>query len=300
MSRLTLLHINLIGAFVAIVVGVALYFTIITSAQDAQKAQEATYNEVNGRAVQLPTAQAARDDAVKEEKQTTRDYQVFSGKYMPTLGFTGNRIKTMMAVWWPNRGRSWPERFIRGVRNHMNREQRRFKVVWTNPQVLQLPSYGPDPNAIDMGDNDDTLTFGPYPFVVRCPSLQAANNHIRSWNSVSGLGVPSVEGTTLTGNSPNLFCSYNVRFTIILKEKIPPTDPKITGGGGGGAGGGMGGMMGGGGMGGASRMQSQMMGSGGMGGGASMGAGPMAAGPAAAGAAGGPGGGAGAGPAQEE
>jgi len=289
MSRLTLLHINLIGAFVAIVVGVALYFTIITSAQDAQKTQEAAYEEVNGRAMQLPTAQASRDNAVKEEKQTNRDYAVFEGKYMPTLGYRSNRIETMMAVWWPNNGKSWPERFIRGVRNHMNREQRRFKVVWTNPQILQLPSYGPDPNAIDMGDGDDTLTFGPYPFVVRCPSLQAANNHIRSWNSVSGLGVPTVEGTTLTGNSPNLFCSYNVRFTIILKrEKIPANDPKITGGSGGGAGGGMGGaagrrggpaMMGGGGM----------MGSGGMMGGGSsmgMGGGPSAAGASAAGPAG--------------
>src|SRR5688572_3079987 len=201
MSRLTLLHINLIGAFVAIVVGVALYFTLITSAQDAQKTQESAYTEVKGRADQLPMATSSRDNAVKEEQRTNRDYAVFQGKFMPTLGYSTNRIKTMMAVWWPNRGRSWPERFIRGVRNHMNREQRRFKVTWTNPQILQLPSYGPDPNAIDMGDGDDTLTFGPYPMVVRCPSMQAAMNHIRSWNSVTGLGVPTIEGTTLTGNS---------------------------------------------------------------------------------------------------
>ena len=260
MSKLTLLHINLIGAFIAIVVGVALYYTIITGAQEAQAAQESQYTEVSGRAAKLPTAQANKATALKVKAETERSYAVYNRQYMPTLNYTNNRVTTMMTVWWPNRGRSWPERFIRGIRNHMSAEKRKFGVTWTNPQILQIPPYGPDPNTIDMGDGDDTLTFGPYNMVVRCPNLQAGMNHIRSWNTITGMGVPAVEGVTFSGVSPNLFCSYSVRFTIILKEKIPAQDPRITGGqaGGGGPmmGGGMGGPMMGGpsGMGGSSMM----------------------------------------------
>jgi hypothetical protein len=257
------------------------YFTLITSAQDAKQKQEAEFTEVSGRADQLPQAKRNLENAKKEKDETERLYSTFNTKYMPTLNYTNNRIRTMMTVWWPNRGRSWPERFIRGVRNHMNAEQRRYKVVWTNPQILQLPSFGPDPNTIDMGDGDETLTFGPYAMTVRCPNFQGALNHLRSWNSVSGLGVPTVEGVTMVGNSPNLLCSYNVTFTIILKETVPEQDKLIQGGqgGGGGFGGGPAGRFGGGPpMGGSMSMG---MGSGGMmspGGGAPGMSGPMAAG----------------------
>ena len=51
MSRLTLLHINIIGAVVAIIVAVALYFTIITSAQDQITKNQSENTEVVGRAV---------------------------------------------------------------------------------------------------------------------------------------------------------------------------------------------------------------------------------------------------------
>ena len=57
MSRLTLLHINIIGAVASVIVAAALWFTIITSAQDQIKQKQSAYDGVKARADKLPMAQ---------------------------------------------------------------------------------------------------------------------------------------------------------------------------------------------------------------------------------------------------
>jgi len=245
MSRLTVLHINIIGAVVAIIVGVALYFTIITAAQDQVKKNQEEYNSVKAEADKLPGARRSLAQAEAEKKKTEADYAVYRVKYIPTLNYTGttpqDRVKTMMRVWWPNNGKSWPERFIAGVRGHMRAEARRNRITWLNPTVLVLPPYGPDPNRIDMGDGDKAISFpaaGAYPISVRGPSYQSLMNHLASWNQVRGVGVPTIDGVSLQGNSPNLVMNYNLRFTVIVEEDVPPSIGKISGNAGAGGGGG--------------------------------------------------------------
>jgi len=246
MSKLTLLHINLIGVVVAIIVGVALYFTIITGAQDEIKKKQSELDTVKAEAAKLQTAKNALAKAQEEEKQATADYARYEAMYMPTLHYTNNRITTMMTVWWPNKGRSWPERFLRGVREHMARERKVNGVVWLNPETITLPPYGPDPNTIDMGEGDNALTFGPYEMSVRGRNYDSLMRHIKSWNNVKLLGVPVVDQVQLSGNSPNLVATYSLTFTIILHEPIPGQSPRVSGTSSG-AGGGprMGGMRGG-------------------------------------------------------
>lgn len=244
MSKLSLLHINIIGVVIAVIVGVALYFTIITSGQEEIKKQQAEYDRVKAEADKLPAAKAALAKAEQEGQQAKSDYARYETQYMPVLGFTSNRLDTMMKVWWPNGGRSWPERFLRGIRQHMANERKVNGVVWENPGAITLPPYGPDPNQIDMGDGDNALTFGPYTMSVRGPNYDALIRHIKSWNSARLLGVPVVDQVRLDGNSPNLVATYNLAFTVILREEIPPQNPRIAGSGGGGGAGRMGGMMG--------------------------------------------------------
>ncbi|MGC8667601.1 MAG: hypothetical protein ACP5VE_05755 [Chthonomonadales bacterium] len=247
MSRLTLLHIHLIGLFVAIVVGLGLYFLVITKAQEQIKTNQQEYEAVKADADKLPAAKAALKKAQEDKARTERDYAFYNANYMPVLGYTNDRVTTMARVWWPNNGKSWPERFIAGVRRFMDAERKKYGVQWLNPEVITMGPFGPDPNSIDMGDANNTLKFGPYALSVQAKSYPLVMAHLKDWTSVRGLGVPTVEGVTLTGTSPKLIASYAVTFTVILKEKVPPTDPRVGGAGGGrggfGAMGGPGGMM---------------------------------------------------------
>lgn len=244
MGKLTVLHINIIGAIVAIIVAVALYFTIITNGQEAVKKSESEYNGVHDRAVKLDQNKKLEAAAIKDKAATEADWRVYDSSRMPFLGYRKDRITTMMNVWWPNHGKSWPERFIRGFRAHMAQEARINKVRWVNPDVLTFPSYGPDPNSIDLGGERKTLHFGPYAMVVSGRNYQSLIRHTQDWNNLRGFGVPVVEGVTLNGNSPNLQVAYNVMFTVMVKDQIPPLDGRV--GGSSGGGGMMGGPMGGG------------------------------------------------------
>jgi hypothetical protein len=236
MSKLTLLHINIIGVVVALMVGAGLYFTIITGAMDAQKKADSELAEVRGRADKLPTATRALEQAQKDKALATAEWGVFEKQYMPVIGYTDSTLTTWMKVFIPNKGRSWPERFIRTVRQHMEKERRANGIVWENPGAIVLPSYGPDPNTIQVGANGEG--FGPvlhysYQMSVRARSIEKLMQHVRSWSAISGAGVPVVEGLQIAGNSPNLTAGYSVTFTIIVRDKTPNPVNRISGSSGG-------------------------------------------------------------------
>lgn len=250
--KLTTLHIHIIGVVVALLVGAGLYFTIITGALEAKKKAESELAEVQARADKLPMATRALEQAKKEKEQAEQEWSVFERQYMPVIGYQKDTLTTWLRVFIPNRGRSWPERFIRTVRQHMERENKANGIVWENPGTLVLPAYGPDPNRIDVGQPGQG--FGPvltysYQMAVRAPSLDKLMNHIKSWSSLAQAGVPVVDGLQISGNSPELRATYNVTFTIIVRDQLPAPVPRISGSGGGMGGGPMGmgpmGMMGG-------------------------------------------------------
>lgn len=260
MSRLTVLHINIIGAVVAVIVGVALYFVLIPPAKETVKKNEDTYNSVKAVADTLPTEIADAEKARSDKAAAEAQYHVYEAQYMPVIGYNKDRMKTMMRIFWPNHGRSWPERFLHGVRGFMASERKRNGIVWENPGVITLGPYGPDPNTIEAGEPGEglgrVLRYS-FPVSVRAKSLQQVLRHIVSWSAVRGIGVPVVEGLNVTGNSPRLQATYTVSLTIILhdNEQIPATNPRIAGSS----------AAGGGGMRGMGSMGGPMMGSAGMG-----------------------------------
>jgi hypothetical protein len=244
MSRLTILHIHIIGVVVALLVGAGLYFTIITKAMDQKKKAETDLAAVQARADKLPTATRALEQANRDKALAEAEWSIYEKQYMPVIGYANDTLTTWLRVFLPNKGRSWPERFIRTVRSHMERERKVNGIIWENPGTLVLPSYGPDPNTIDVGQQGEG--FGPvlhysYQMAVRAPNLDKLMQHIKSWSALSQAGVPVVEGLQISGNSPNLTATYNVTFTIIVRDKIPAPVPRISGSGGGMGGGMMGG-----------------------------------------------------------
>lgn len=244
MSKLTVLHINIIGIAIALIVGAALYFTVITKANDAQKVAQGEYDAVKTEADKLPTAKRNLANATTGRAAAIAQYSAFEGQYMPVIGYDKDVLRNMMRNFWPNGGKSWPERYIKVFRAYMNAERKRNGIVWENPGVLVLPSFGPDPNRIDAAGAGEGL--GPvlhyaYQMSVRAKSLPALVRHIQSWSTARGFGVPTVDGLQIQGNSPNLTASYNLSLTIILRDAdakaMPQPNGRISGSGGGGAGG---------------------------------------------------------------
>ncbi len=284
MNKLTVLHINIIGLVVGLIVGVTLWFTAITGAQETIKTNQTKFDGVETEAKKLPAAEKALKTAEEAKLKAETEYKVYAVKYMPAIGYGKytNRLDMMRNLFWPNNGKSWPERFRKTVLTYMAQEQKRNGIRWDNPGVLTMGPYGPDPNTIQAGSPGDGLgeksTGGAlhytYQMSVGAKNLDSMVRHLSGWKNIRSAGVPVVDGFTMTGNSPNLVGTYTLTFTIIVDETIPPADPRIAGGGGGGGGGrgGFGGMtmppgMMGGGMGG---QPTGAMGSGGGGGGPQM------------------------------
>jgi Tfp pilus assembly protein PilN len=84
MSRLTVLHINIIGVFVAIAVGVGLYFLFIPKARTAINQNQQLLASTQQTADTLPTAQSDLKKAVAEKIALTKAYKVYEAQFMPT------------------------------------------------------------------------------------------------------------------------------------------------------------------------------------------------------------------------
>jgi len=271
MGKLTLLHINIIGAVVAIIVALGIWFTLVTGAQEQRDKAEAALKVVQDRASKADSAAKALKKANLDKIAAERDYKVFESTYMPVVGYAkytgpGARIRMMKELFWPNGGKSWPERYRRLVASYMSAERKRNGIVWANPLVTALPAYGPNPNTIEAatGDKLGPVLHYSYDMQVSGTNLGSLINHIKDWPNVKGGGVPVVDNVQILGNSPNLTMTYKLTFTLILTDQdvknIPPEDPRVGGeggsanGGGGFGGGGFGGRGGGMSMGGPSMM----------------------------------------------
>ena len=264
MSRLTMLHINIIGAVAALIVAGGLYFFLIPPAQKEAQDAQTSYEGVQKRADQYPVAESALKKAKADQASATRNYAVYEDQYMPIIGYKKDALHTMMEQFWPDPkrpGKTWPERLRKTISKHMAKQFARNRVLWLNPEVTAMEPFGPDPNTIDFA--------GPlhytYSMQVHAPSVAAVKKHLAEWPQVRMAGVPTVANLQIQGNSPNLIATYDLVLTIIVHEPVPPGDPKVGGGGSGGSGGGGG--YGSGGYGGGGKMGGGMPGMpGGMGG----------------------------------
>ncbi len=246
MSKLTMMHIHIIGGVMAVIVAVGLYFTVITGAQDTKEAAQKKLTDIEGRASKLTASKSAYEKAVKEQKMAEANYAIYEKKYMPVLNYTGDRLTTMMRVFWPNGGKSWPERYQKKFNAWMTGEQRRYGIIWDNPSVIAMGPFGPNPNTIDAGAAGEGLgkesgLHYSYQMQVQAKSIQAVMNHVKNWPNISEMGVPVVSNVQIAGNSPTLTATYNLTLTMILHEKIPDADPRVGGSSSGGAAGGAGG-----------------------------------------------------------
>lgn len=254
LSRLTLLHINLIGAGTALVLALILFFAVVKPkaeqvdtvkvAADAQEKAGGTDQGVKGKQTELNKTQ-------QEAAKTAADWEVNNRYYMPTLDLNGDLLEV------------YQNKLIR-----IPTEVGRFVANWYDGQrnlgVARLPGvdfpvepFPTDPNYISTIQYLKFPQGNPWVVNIEAKDFNAAMAHLRRFNSMQHHGMPVINDVTLAGQSPNLTLSYELALYVIPSKPMPSEDPIIKGGAAaaGGMRGGMpGGMMGG---------SSMMMGGGG-------------------------------------
>jgi uncharacterized membrane protein YgcG len=245
-SRLTALHVNIIGAVALLLISAIIFFAMIKprNEEKANAINAAAAAEQGGGS---ETAKAAAKKEWEKSKldtvQITKDWMVYSRKYMPTLNWGKDNIDQYFLH---NPVNDLPTQWGKWVTNWYD-AQAKDGITRDLGQVFPIPSLATDPNGIAALT---TITLpsakGPWQVSVTCKSFDAAMAHLRKFNGMMGHGVPVVNNVTLSGQSPELHLNYDLALFIIPNNPPPPADPRIGGGGaaaggGGGFGGGFGG-----------------------------------------------------------
>jgi hypothetical protein len=249
LSRLTQLHIHLIGAVVSIIVGVLLFFMLIRPQQDTLKKTQAETED-------FLTTQHGNEDVqhkkdldkkLQEVVQVNEQWQEMSSYYMPILPFKPDLLDTFPLI------SALPDKFSLYVRDWYN-VQKPLGIA-PGDTSFAIPDFPSDPNFVSSIQN---LTFPepgrPWQVTVKCASFDALMEHLRRFNTLQAHGMPVISNVSLSGqssedrpDSQDLYASYDLSLYCILSQTPPAKNDRIgVTGGGGGLGGLLGGKLGGG------------------------------------------------------
>ena len=278
-SKLTALHINIIGIVSALVIAAILFFAMIKPKnEDIEKTKTDFATTEGAGGTQSAVAQKTRElkDTQNAATKTKADWAVAETKYMDNPSAINFGPKDPVAatnqlpITYYNYMTTLPERFGRWVSAWY--DSQRERGVSRMPGVeFPVDAFPANPNAISEIKFLRFPQQSAWPVQLECKTFDAAMEHLTKFNDMRKHGMPVVDHVALAGHSPNLTLSYDLTLYVIPKPVVPPANPRIsasapgaagTAPGGGGAmgmmGGGSMGMMGGGSMG--------MMGGGSMGG----------------------------------
>jgi hypothetical protein len=228
MSKLTALHINLIGVGTALVLSLILYFVLIKPRnEEVQTTKTTTEGIRSSGGTQAAVDGKKRDLAAKivEVKQTQEAWAVNEEKYMPRIGFG---TTDMLLPTYENKLISLPTYF--GERLTAWYEAQRDERVSRLPGVeFPIESFPTDPNAISSLTSLKFPMRDKWQVQMEAKDFDAAMAHLSRFNNLRGLGMPVVNNVALQGTSPNLLLSYDLALYIIPRQPPPPSDPRLTG-----------------------------------------------------------------------
>lgn len=244
-SRLTVMHMNIIGGGVLLVVALILFFFMIRPTNQQVEAVTADADNIEKNGGTQQAIDSANKELKKQQAQTKQfnaDWAVYSRKYMPDFDWKADPLKTYEFVGYANKGFiTVPERWGMWI-TQWYAAQSRDGIHTSTP--FSIPALAPDPNSIANLTSITIPGSKPWHVTVIANNFNAAVAHLRRFNSMTSHGMPVVNNVTLSGQSPNLQMDYDLALYII--PNTPPTAADSRIGGAGGAGGGkMGGFPGG-------------------------------------------------------
>ncbi len=244
MSRLTLLHINIIGAVATLLLAIILFFVLIKPKQDDIATTNATLQSTiqnHGTSTDVTTHKADLKKAQEAAKKTEADWKQQSVYYMPTLPYN-EKSDPMQVYFFQRVGRDRSGKDQYGLRD-LPTVYGSWITAWYDAQrnsgIARLPGtefpiepVALDPNGIATLDH---LTFPRsgqgWPVAVEAKNFDDAMAHLRRFNTMQLHGMPVISNVALSGQSPHLTMTYSLSLYIIPGSAPPPADPRIGQGG---------------------------------------------------------------------
>ena len=258
MSKLTLIHIHIIGAVVSLIVGVTLWYLLIKPVKEqieTTRTDTASTQDNGG----TPDKVAGKKRELKKRQNDAADTQARWASnerfYMPKMNFDKNRDvlnlyqnNAYITGEWGQGGQAFGLRDMPGIWGKWlenwyatqllaDRKKGRLGVLFikaNDKTHLEIPSYSVDPNAISQLTS---LTF-PEPskvweVTVSCHDFNVAMDHLRKFNTMRLHGMPVVNkvrmvSVGLPGLSPDLLMTYELALYII-PHKTPPSPDALLG-----------------------------------------------------------------------
>ena len=264
LARLQGWHILLIGAGVALMLFLILFFAMIRPNMiktDETLAIVKSNEDAGGTDSRVREEQNKLKTAQKETVLINAKWSDYSRAYMPSLKFSSDPLVGYSGQ--INNGGVYQQLQKDGtVRNFGVKDlpaiwgkwitawyDAQYKYGVTRKNSFPIDSFSTDPNEISKMTSITFPAAGkPWPVTLECKSFDSAMQHLKRFNQIQNHGMPVVDSVLLSGQSPNLLLTYNLSFYIIPGSAPPKEDPTISaagvsggGGGGGGFGGGPGG-----------------------------------------------------------
>jgi hypothetical protein len=202
-SKLRTVHVVIIGSFACLVIVVSLYFLVIKKSYARISGLEMQYQQAESVWVQMPTAEAELEAAVRENQSLSVRYLRYMKDKMPPISFE-DRAQGMIALWKEQAEvlgpmlQSWPKKS--GVRL---------------ASAIQVPAAPVDPNVI----NADYISI-PIGNITVSGDFRSILQHIRSWNNFHRL--VQVDPVSLTGPSPGMSAQYALTVHIFPYGQAGP------------------------------------------------------------------------------
>jgi len=250
-SRLTALHINIIGAVIMLVVAAILFFAMIRPKNEQTKLVQADITQIEGSGGTQHDVDTQTKNLAKEKvatKQINAEWAVNSRRYMPDLNWKADLLSTYEFRGYGKGGfKDIPTTWGTWVTNWYDAQINKG-VVRGSGVFFPVPPLAVTPNDISTLAS---ITFPsskePWHVSVVCKNFNDAMAHLRRFNGMDKHGMPVVNNVALTGQSPDLLMSYDLAMYVIPATAPPVQDPGIGGdtgtanaGGSGGFGGGPG------------------------------------------------------------
>ncbi len=244
MSKLTALHINIIGIVTALILSLILFFALIKPKNEDIGTSLAATTAAETAGGTPDKVKAHEQDLAKSKKFTSvtnAAWAINQRLYMPRMAFSAQEksnsllklyaftglysdgkpygIRDLPTVWGVKVKKWYDAHYREGITRDFG-------------QDFPIDSFSTDPNDISKLQSITFPQAKPWHVTVIAKTFDAAMLHLRRFNSMRGFGMPVVDGVALDGQSPNLSLSYDMALYIIPPAAPPAPDPVISGGGG--------------------------------------------------------------------
>lgn len=213
-SKLKQIHVVIIGAFLCIAAGAALFFLMIKPKQEELAKTTADYVAANAIAVTEPAATKKVIDAKNKLEMTQQNLNMEMSRRMPDLRFE-QRMQGMMALW-----REYNQN-MRPILNSYVQSAHRVNAM----AAFSYPTPPYSPNDSIFENDMISINLGN---VTAVGDFRSLMDSIRNWNNCRRLIM--VDQPALAGNSPNLAMTYKVTcFIFPLSKATPDSKVKMAG-----------------------------------------------------------------------